>query len=136
MVVDEMMNSSMGEEERLEALAPLVIDINSKFNAVTNKRTDDEDRWLQAYHNYRGKYYKNIHFTQHEKSRVFVKVTKTKVLAAYGQIIDVLFGTGRFPLTIEETIVPEGIEEYAHMNPMKDELGVNQVERQIEGNLE
>ena len=136
MVVDEMMNSSMGEEERLEALAPLVIDINSKFNAVTDKRTDDEDRWLQAYHNYRGKYYKNIHFTQHEKSRVFVKVTKTKVLAAYGQIIDVLFGTGRFPLTIEETKVPEGIAEYAHMNPMKEEMGVGQVEPQIEGNLE
>jgi len=136
MVVDGMMNSSEKEEERLEALAPLVIDINSKFNAVTDKRTDDEDRWLQAYHNYRGKYYKNIHFTQHEKSRVFVKVTKTKVLAAYGQIIDVLFGTGRFPLTIEETKVPEGIAEYAHMNPMKEEMGVGQVEPQIEGNLE
>mgnify|MGYP003660074752 CR=1 FL=1 len=66
MAVDDMMNSSMGDEERLEALAPLVIDINSKFSAVTNKRRDDEDRWLQAYHNYRGKYYKNIHFTQHE----------------------------------------------------------------------
>ena len=136
MVVDGMMNSSQAEEEKLEALAPLVIDINSKFNAVTDKRTDDEDRWLQAYHNYRGKYYKNIHFTQHEKSRVFVKVTKTKVLAAYGQIIDVLFGTGRFPLTIEETKVPEGIAEYAHMNPMKEEMGVGQVEPQIEGNLE
>ena len=136
MAVDEMMTSSMEEEEKLEALSPLVIDINNKFNAVTNKRTDDEDRWLQAYHNYRGKYYKDIHFTQHEKSRVFVKVTKTKVLAAYGQIIDVLFGTGKFPLVIEETPVPEGIAEYAHMNPMKEEMGVNQIEPQIEGNLE
>jgi len=136
MAVDEMMTSSMEEEERLEALSPLVIDINNKFSAVTNKRTDDEDRWLQAYHNYRGKYYKNIHFTQHEKSRVFVKVTKTKVLAAYGQIIDVLFGTGKFPLVIEETVVPDGIAEYAHMNPMKEEMGVNQIEPQIEGNLE
>ena len=136
MAVDEMMTSSMEEEEKLEALSPLVIDINNKFNAVTNKRTDDEDRWLQAYHNYRGKYYKDIHFTQHEKSRVFVKVTKTKVLAAYGQIIDVLFGTGKFPLVIEETVVPDGIAEYAHMNPMKEEMGVNQIEPQIEGNLE
>ena len=136
MAVDEMMTSSMEEEEKLEALSPLVIDINNKFSAVTNKRSDDEDRWLQAYHNYRGRYYKNIHFTQHEKSRVFVKVTKTKVLAAYGQIIDVLFGTGKFPLVIEETVVPDGIAEYAHMNPMKEEMGVNQIEPQIEGNLE
>ena len=135
MAVDETMNPGMDEEERLEELAPLVLDINSKFAQCTDKRTDDEDRWLQAYHNYRGKYYKDIHFTEHEKSRVFVKVTKTKVLAAYGQIIDVLFGTGKFPLTIEETVVPEGIDEYAHMNPMKEEMGVDQIEPQIEGNL-
>ena len=136
MAVDETMNPGMDEEERLEELAPLVLDINSKFAQCTDKRTDDEDRWLQAYHNYRGKYYKDIHFTEHEKSRVFVKVTKTKVLAAYGQIIDVLFGTGKFPLTIEETVVPEGIDEYAHMNPMKEEMGVDQIEPQIEGNLD
>jgi len=136
MAVDETMDSSMQEEEKLEELAPLVIDINSKFRQCSDKRGDDEDRWLQAYHNYRGKYYKNIHFTEHEKSRVFVKVTKTKVLAAYGQIIDVLFGTGKFPLTIEETVVPEGIDKYAHMNPMKEEMGVNQIEPQIEGNLD
>jgi hypothetical protein len=135
MAVDETMNPGMDEEERLEELSPLVLDINSKFAQCTDKRTDDEDRWLQAYHNYRGKYYKDIHFTEHEKSRVFVKVTKTKVLAAYGQIIDVLFGTGKFPLTIEETVVPEGIDEYAHMNPMKEEMGVDQIEPQIEGNL-
>ena len=135
MAVDETMNPGMDEEEKLEELAPLVLDINSKFAQCTDKRTDDEDRWLQAYHNYRGKYYKDIHFTEHEKSRVFVKVTKTKVLAAYGQIIDVLFGTGKFPLTIEETVVPEGIDEYAHMNPMKEEMGVDQIEPQIEGNL-
>ena len=136
MAVDETMNSAMDEEENLEELESLVIDINSKFQSCTDKRSDDEDRWLQAYHNYRGKYYKNIHFTEHEKSRVFVKVTKTKVLAAYGQIIDVLFGTGKFPLTIEETVVPEGIDEYAHMNPMKEEMGVDQIEPQIEGNLD
>ena len=136
MAVDETMNPAMDEEENLEELESLVIDINSKFQSCTDKRSDDEDRWLQAYHNYRGKYYKNIHFTEHEKSRVFVKVTKTKVLAAYGQIIDVLFGTGKFPLTIEETAVPEGIDEYAHMNPMKEEMGVDQIEPQIEGNLD
>ena len=85
MAVDETMNSST-EEDKLEELSSLVIDIQSKYSQASDKRGDDEDRWLQAYHNYRGKYYKNIHFTQHEKSRVFVKVTKTKVLAAYGQL--------------------------------------------------
>ena len=129
---------SQVEEAEQQSIEPLVAEIQSKFQACSDKRQDDENRWLQAYHNYRGQYYKNVHFTQHEKSRVFVKVTKTKVLAAYGQIIDVLFGTGKFPLIIQETKVPEGIAEYAHMNPMREQMGDENMEPtpQIEGNLE
>ena len=129
---------SQVEEAEQQSIEPLVAEIQSKFQACSDKRQDDENRWLQAYHNYRGQYYKNVHFTQHEKSRVFVKVTKTKVLAAYGQIIDVLFGTGKFPLIIQETKIPEGIAEYAHMNPMREQMGDENMEPtpQIEGNLE
>ena len=136
-------NNSMPSEEfdkdnKEDKIEPLVAEINYKFKAASDKRQDDEDRWLQAYHNYRGKYYKNIQFTEREKSRVFVKVTKTKVLAAYGQIIDVLFGTGKFPLIIQETKVPEGIAEYAHTNPMKEKMGDEnkQPTPGIEGNMD
>ena len=136
-------NNSMPSEEfekdnKEDRIEPLVAEINYKFKAASDKRQDDEDRWLQAYHNYRGKYYKNIQFTEREKSRVFVKVTKTKVLAAYGQIIDVLFGTGKFPLIIQETKVPEGISEYAHMNPMKEKMGDENMQPTpgIEGNMD
>ena len=134
-------NNSMSSEEkdnREDKIEPLVAEINFKFKAASDKRQDDEDRWLQAYHNYRGKYYKNIQFTEREKSRVFVKVTKTKVLAAYGQIIDVLFGTGKFPLIIQETKIPEGISEYAHLNPMKEKMGDENMQPTpgIEGNME
>ena len=135
-------NNSMPSEEfekdnKEDKIEPLVAEINYKFKAASDKRQDDEDRWLQAYHNYRGKYYKNIQFTEREKSRVFVKVTKTKVLAAYGQIIDVLFGTGKFPLTIQETKIPEGISEYAHLNPMKEKMGDENMQPTpgIEGNM-
>ena len=132
--------SSMDSEKdnREDKIEPLVAEINYKFKAASDKRQDDEDRWLQAYHNYRGKYYKNIQFTEREKSRVFVKVTKTKVLAAYGQIIDVLFGTGKFPLIIQETKVPEGISEFAHMNPMKEKMGDENMQPTpgIEGNMD
>ena len=136
-------NNSMPSEEfekdnKEDRIEPLVAVINYKFKAASDKRQDDEDRWLQAYHNYRGKYYKNIQFTEREKSRVFVKVTKTKVLAAYGQIIDVLFGTGKFPLIIQETKVPEGISEYAHLNPMKEKMGDENMQPTpgIEGNMD
>ena len=136
-------NNSMPSEEfekdnKEDKIEPLVAEINYKFKAASDKRQDDEDRWLQAYHNYRGKYYKNIQFTEREKSRVFVKVTKTKVLAAYGQIIDVLFGTGKFPLIIQETKIPEGISEYAHLNPMKEKMGDENMQPTpgIEGNMD
>ena len=55
-------------------------------------------------------------FTESEKSKVFVKITKTKVMAAYGQIIEVLFSSGKFPLGITPTAIPEGTEEYAHVS--------------------
>ncbi len=131
------MNTSV-DDRKEDKIEPLVAEINYKFKAASDKRQDDEDRWLQAYHNYRGKYYKNIQFTEREKSRVFVKVTKTKVLAAYGQIIDVLFGTGKFPLIIQETKVPEGISEYAHLNPMKEQMGDDNMQPTpgIEGNMD
>ena len=126
------------EDDVAQEVTALVESVNKKFQTCKDSRGDDENRWLQSYHNYRGKYYKDIHFTQHEKSRVFVKVTKTKVLAAYGQIIDVLFGTGKFPLVISETKVPEGIAEYAHMNPLKEQTGDANLEPtpSVEGNLE
>ena len=37
----------------------------------------------------------DVQFTEAEKSRVFIKVTKTKTLAAYGQIVDVLFANNK-----------------------------------------
>lgn len=132
-------NPSMDEAKDEEVISNLVAKINSRFQQCETTREDDEDRWLQAFHNYRGRYFKNVAFRDHEKSRVFVKVTKTKVLAAYGQLIDVLFGANKFPLTIQETRVPEGIDEYAHLNPLKEQMGMNQNEQPtpgIEGNME
>ena len=80
-------------------------------------------RWLKAYENYRGMYSKGVKFRESEKSRIFVKVTKTKVLAAFGQLVDVMFGTGKFPIGVTETKIPEGEYGTAHLdinNPTPD----------------
>ena len=63
--------------------------VTEKFHKAKNARRFDEERWIQAYRNYRGIYGPDVQFTSTEKSRVFVKVTKTKVLAAYGQLVEV-----------------------------------------------
>ena len=94
--------------------------IKSKFIDAENARKFDEQRWLRAYRNYRGVYGNDMAFTESEKSKVFVKITKTKVLAAYGQMIEVLFSSGKFPVGVEPTPVPEGIAEYAHVSKSQE----------------
>ena len=95
---------------------PLVGFVMEKMSKSETARQVDEQRWLRSYRNYRGIYGSDFKFTETEKSRIFVKVTKTKVLAAYGQVADVLFGTDRFPLGIEPTTLPEGVAESVHFD--------------------
>ena len=90
-------------------LTQLVRFVHEKYRKAEDTRRQDEDRWLQAYRNYRGIYGPDVQFTDAEKSRVFIKVTKTKTLAAYGQIIDVLFANHKFPISVDPTRLPEGV---------------------------
>ena len=92
--------------------------IKERFNKAETARRSDEERWIQSYRNYRGIYGPEVQFTSTEKSRVFVKVTKTKVLAAYGQLVEVLFGGNRFPLGINvvfaiSSMVPSSFSDKA-----------------------
>ena len=89
--------------------------VEDRYASAEQARDFDEKRWLTAYHNFRGIYNKNVRFRESEKSKVFVKVTKTKVLAAFGQLVDVIFGTGEFPIGVRETQLPEGIAKYTHL---------------------
>jgi len=89
--------------------------IQARFIKSEDARLFDESRWLKAYRNYRGIYGSDMSFTEKEKSRVFVKITKTKVLAAFGQLIEVLFSSGKFPIGVEATPMPDGIAEFARV---------------------
>jgi len=109
---EEGMNLNL-EPELNNKLAGLIQD---RFTSAELARDADEGRWMTAYHNYRGLYPKNVKFRESEKSRVFVKVTKTKVLAAFGQLVDVIFGGNKFPIGVSETKVPEGVPEIAHLD--------------------
>jgi len=98
--------------------------IQSRFTVAEEARDVDERRWLEAYENYRGLYGKRVKFRESEKSRIFIKITKTKVLAAFGQLVDVLFGTGKFPIGISETKIPEGEREDAHLDFQNPQPGI------------
>ena len=100
---------------------PLVGLIRSKFQQAETSKVYDEKRWLKAYRNYRGVYGPEMAFRENEKSRVFVKITKTKVLASFGQIIEVLFSQGKFPLGVSPTSVPEDIAKRASLKPKEQQ---------------
>jgi len=98
--------------------------VKDRFKVAEDARILDERRWIKSFENYRGLYGKKIRFRESEKSRVFVKITKTKVLAAFGQLVDVVFGTGKFPIGISETKIPEGELENAHLDTQNPVPGI------------
>lgn len=110
------LDDSAKSEDDFKANA-LISFIEKRYSKSEESRRTDEDRWLKAYRNYRGLYGPDVKFTDTEKSRVFVKVTKTKTLAAYGQITDVLFANNKFPLSIDPSVLPEGVADAVHFDP-------------------
>ena len=114
--------------------SPLVRFVQDKYSRAKDYRDTDEARWLKSYRNYRGLYSQDVQFTEAEKSRVFIKVTKTKTLAAYGQIVDVLFAGQKFPLSIEPTKLPEGVTANVTFDPKEPEQLKNPYGHKDDGN--
>ena len=91
--------------------------VNSQYTRAKDARYADEERWLDSYRNYRGIYSSEVQFTDTEKSKAFIKVTKTKVLAAYAQVVDVLFAGSKFPIGIESRQFPNNLAESVSYDP-------------------
>ena len=113
---DDVVAADSETDSIFTSVSSIVSFVESRFSRAEDARLGDEERWLRAYRNYRGIYGPDVQFTDTEKSKVFVKVTKTKTLAAYGQIIDVLFGNNKFPLSVNPSVLPDGVVESAHIN--------------------
>ena len=114
-------------------VSSIVDHVVASFKKSEDYRYEDEQRWIRAYRNYRGLYGPDVQFTEAEKSRVFIKITKTKTLAAYGQIADVLFAGNKFPISIEPTELPEGVAKDVSFDPKEPEQLRN---REDEGELQ
>ena len=114
----EDVEESGSGDVNVSGIIPFVMD---RYQRAEDYRNNDEERWLRSYRNYRGLYGSDVQFTEAEKSRVFIKVTKTKTLAAYGQIVDVLFAGNKFPISVEPTVLPEGVAKDVNFDPKKPE---------------
>ena len=104
------------EQENIE-YSPLVSYVLGKYERSKTNRQSDETRWLKAYRNYRGIYGSEVQFTDKEKSKAFIKITKTKVLASYAQIVDVLFAGAKFPIGLEARKYPNNVAGEINFDP-------------------
>jgi len=115
---------STRQMEELQDDAPgLAALVHDRFYLAETARRSSEARWLQAYNDFRGIYPEGITFRETEKSRVFIKIAKTKTLAAYGQLVEVVFAGNKFPIGIKPTPKPLGVAEKAHLaDPAEPEI--------------
>ena len=118
-------------EENLEYSGAVAF-VEGQYTRSKDARRGDENRWLDAYRNYRGLYSSEVQFTETEKSKAFIKITKTKVLAAYAQVVDVLFAGSKFPIGIEARQFPNNVAGAVTYNPnaltkdkVQEEVGVD-----------
>jgi hypothetical protein len=123
-IEDDSINLKDAENINAEdkVTGPIIQLLMEKYTKAETTRRIDEERWLRAYRNYRGIYGPEVQFTETEKSRVFIKVTKTKTLAAYGQIVDVLFSNNSFPISVDPTVLPDGVAEDVSFDPNEAKL--------------
>ena len=117
----EMLGTGEQQDISDEDMVGLSGYVRSKYKEAEDGRLADEQRWLRAYKNYRGTSEDSEDYRKSERSKVTVKITKVKVLAAFGQLVDILFSNGKVPISVEPTPMPEGIEEYVHLETPLDQ---------------
>ena len=66
--------------------------VEARYADAQRARDSDENRWITAYHNFRGLYPKNIRFRESEKSRVFVKISTNLIGVIAGLNLYLTFG--------------------------------------------
>ncbi len=113
---DQVDNIPGGESaDKLHMASPLVADIRAKLDEAERARLIRERQWLRNVRSFRGDDSPEANMRESEKSKVFIRTTTVKVKAAYAQITEALFSDTKFPISITDTRIPEGVSEYAHL---------------------
>lgn len=94
------------------------------------KQQEQELKMLSAYRAWRGELSpEELAAVAQAKQRmgaassVFIKITKTKATAAYGQLCEILFANNKFPLGVEPTSKPENLPEKVTVLPQGVQYG-------------
>lgn len=112
--------SPAGEEQKKEQLEILSLTdtqmddlgahLSKTYSLWKDAKNDVEQEWLRNMRQYNGEYEPEVLAEIQKnggKSQVFVNITRTKVMAAYSKIVDLLFQPGEQPYSINPTPVPD-----------------------------
>lgn len=95
-------------EEELQELNSLGQILESKYTEYKDARDDIEDDWIEDLRAFMGQYDPEVLAkiqSKGDRSQVYVGLTRTKVLAAFSRITDLLFQPGQKFFSIEATPV-------------------------------
>ena len=95
-------------EEELHELNSLGMILESKYTEYKDARDDIEDNWIEDLRAFMGQYDPEVLAkiqSKGDRSQVYVGLTRTKVLAAFSRMTDLLFQPGQKFFSIEATPV-------------------------------
>lgn len=95
------------QDEEILSLGARLSDV---FQEYKDARKETENEWLKDLRQFQGQYEPEVLARLNEtgaRSKVFVGLTRTKVMAAYSRIIDLLFQHGDLFFAIEPTPIPQ-----------------------------
>ena len=101
--ISKAVDATEEEQEQLNSLGNILY---SKYTEYKDARDDIEDDWIEDLRAFMGQYDPDVLAKiqeKRERSQVFVGLTRTKVLAAFSRITDLLFQPGQKFFTIEPT---------------------------------
>jgi len=102
------------QEDNEGVQAPELESLGARLSAIFTEykdaRKETEDEWIKDLRQYQGQYEPDVLARLEEsgaRSKVFVGITRTKVMAAYSRLIDLLFQTGDIFFSISPTPIPQ-----------------------------
>lgn len=106
-----------------QGLSNLAQFVRQKFQMARDDRSQYEQTWIKAWNAFRGELSAEernaveLARTRNPfSSSIFIKITKTKTMAAYGQVLEILEADDRFPISVEATPIPEGVPEHVYLD--------------------
>ena len=104
----EVIEESDGTQD--QELLSLGAKLAQVFTEYKDSRKETENEWLTDLRQFQGQYEPDVLARLNEsgaRSKVFVGLTRTKVMAAYSRIVDLLFQHGDAFFAVETTAIPQ-----------------------------